>query len=107
MPPPVAPVRVAHIGSFGFDTQAFDVLAGKVVAAERDFWRDTRAAPVLITMISLGRDAHVINYNGTGRGGDIAECGGCVPALTQHRGCRVQDPLPGPGGFRLRRVLRG
>lgn len=65
-----APVRVARIGSFAFDTKAFDALAGQVVAAERDFWRDTQGGPVLITAISLARDSRVINYNGTGRGAD-------------------------------------
>lgn len=61
------PVRVAHIGSFGFDVHAFDALAEKVVATERDFWRDTKAGPFLITAIPLASRPGRLSYGGTGR----------------------------------------
>lgn len=61
------PVRVAHIGSFGFDVQAFEKLAEKVVAMERDFWRDSKAGPFLITAIPLASRPGRLSYGGTGR----------------------------------------
>jgi len=61
------PVRVAHVGNFGFDIRAFEKLAEKVVALERDFWRDKRAGPFLITAIPLAPKAGRISYGGTGR----------------------------------------
>ena len=62
-----APVRVAHVGRFGFDIQAFDKLAGQVVAVERDFWRETKATPFLITAIPLASKPGQLSYGGTGR----------------------------------------
>lgn len=62
-----APVRVAHVGRFGFDVQAFDRLAGQVVAIERDFWRDADAGPFLITAIPLAPVPGRLSYGGTGR----------------------------------------
>ncbi len=62
-----APVRVAHVGSFGFDVAAFDTLAEKVVAIERDFWRDPRPGPFLITAIPLVGRPGTLSYGGTGR----------------------------------------
>jgi predicted metalloprotease with PDZ domain len=61
------PVRVAHVGSFGFDVHGFEQLAEKVVATERDFWRDTRAGPFLITAIPLAPKPGRLSYGGTGR----------------------------------------
>ncbi|NIJ66934.1 putative metalloprotease with PDZ domain [Sphingomonas leidyi] len=62
-----APVRVAHVGRFGFDVRAFDRLAGEVVAVERDFWRETGAGPFLITAIPLASMPGRLSYGGTGR----------------------------------------
>ncbi len=62
-----APVRIAHVGSFGFDIQAFDKLAQKVVAVEREFWRETGAGPFLITAIPLTSQPGRLSYGGTGR----------------------------------------
>lgn len=62
-----APVRVAHVGRFGFDVPAFDRLAGQVVAIERDFWRDADAGPFLITAIPLASVPGRLSYGGTGR----------------------------------------
>ena len=62
-----APVRVAHVGSFGFDIHAFEKTAEKVIAAERNFWRDTRAGPFLITAVPLVSDPTRISFGGTGR----------------------------------------
>jgi predicted metalloprotease with PDZ domain len=62
-----APVRVAHIGRFGFDIQAFDKLALQVVGVERDFWRERNAGPFLITAIPLTPVPGRMSYGGTGR----------------------------------------
>lgn len=62
-----APVRVAHIGKFGFDVAAFDKLAQQVVTVERDFWRDTSASPFLITAIPLASMPGRLSFSGTGR----------------------------------------
>lgn len=62
-----APVRVAHVGRFGFDIHAFDKTAQQVVAVERDFWRETSAAPFLITAIPLTPRPGRMSYGGTGR----------------------------------------
>lgn len=62
-----APVRVAHIGSFGFDIHAFERTAQQVVAVERDFWRETSAGPFLITAIPLTPKPGRMSYGGTGR----------------------------------------
>lgn len=61
------PVRVAHVDSFGFDVHAFEGLAEKVVATERDFWRDGKAGPFLITAIPLAPKPGRLSYGGTGR----------------------------------------
>ena len=62
-----APLRIAHIGKFGFDIAAFDETARKVVLVERDFWRDTESGPFLITAIPLASDPGQISFGGTGR----------------------------------------
>jgi len=62
-----APVRVAHIGSFNFDVKAFDRLAQQVVSVERDFWREDKAGPFLITAIPLASVPGRLSYGGTGR----------------------------------------
>lgn len=62
-----APVRVAHVGKFGFDVRAFDRLAQQVVTTERAFWRDHRKRPFLITAIPLQPQAGSLSYGGTGR----------------------------------------
>jgi predicted metalloprotease with PDZ domain len=62
-----APVRVAHIGSFGFDIHTFERTAQQVVAVERDFWRETSAGPFLITAIPLTPKPGRMSYGGTGR----------------------------------------
>ena len=62
-----APVRVAHIGRFGFDINAFEKIAQQVVAVERDFWRETSAGPFLITAIPLTPEPGRVSYGGTGR----------------------------------------
>lgn len=67
-----APVRIAHIGRFGFDVHAFDTAAQKVVAAERDFWGDASPGPFLITAIPLASRPGRMSYGGTGRGDAFA-----------------------------------
>lgn len=62
-----APVRVAHVGSFGFDVHAFEKTAQQVVAVERSFWRETSAGPFLITAIPLAPKPGRMSYGGTGR----------------------------------------
>ncbi len=62
-----APVRIAHIGRFGFDIGAFDKTAQQVVAVEQKFWRDTRPGPFLITAIPLVPEPGRISFGGTGR----------------------------------------
>jgi predicted metalloprotease with PDZ domain len=62
-----APLRIAHIGRFGFDIRAFEDTAPKVVAVEREFWRDTKPGPFLITAIPLESDPGRISFGGTGR----------------------------------------
>jgi predicted metalloprotease with PDZ domain len=62
-----APLRIAHIGRFGFDIHAFDATAQRVVAVERAFWRDTSPGPFLITAIPLAPQAGRMSYGGTGR----------------------------------------
>ena len=62
-----APVRIAHVGSFRFDIHAFEKTAQQVVAAEREFWHDTKAGPFLITAIPLISDPGRLSYGGTGR----------------------------------------
>ncbi|MES2904571.1 MAG: hypothetical protein V4696_10335 [Pseudomonadota bacterium] len=65
-----APLRIAHIahiGRFGFDIRAFEATARKVVEVERDFWRDTKPGPFLITAIPLASDPGRISFGGTGR----------------------------------------
>ena len=62
-----APVRIAHIGRFDLDMAAFEKTAQQVVAAERDFWRDTKAGPFLITAIPLTPEEGSRGYSGTGR----------------------------------------
>ncbi|MEO7409924.1 MAG: hypothetical protein ABIU10_01195 [Sphingomicrobium sp.] len=62
-----APLRIAHIGRFGFDTRAFEETARKVVAVERQFWRDMKPGPFVITAIPLVSDPGLISFGGTGR----------------------------------------
>ena len=62
-----APLRVATIGRYGFETAAFETLVARVVVAERGFWRDRDAQPFLVTMIALAPDANRLSYSGTGR----------------------------------------
>jgi len=62
-----APIRIAHVGRFGFDVQRFDALAQRIVAVERDFWRDRDAGPFLITAIPLVPVSGLTSYGGTGR----------------------------------------
>lgn len=62
-----ATVRIARVGRYRFDAAAFDALALKVIAAERGFWRETRAGPFLVTMAPLAPVAGRLSYGGTGR----------------------------------------
>ena len=62
-----APVRVSHVGNFGFDIHAFEKTAQEVVKVERDFWRETKAGPFLITAIPLASEPGRISFGGTGR----------------------------------------
>lgn len=62
-----SPVRVARIGRFGFDVQAFDKLAQQVVSVEREFWREAKAGPFLVTAIPLAPVPGRLSYGGTGR----------------------------------------
>lgn len=62
-----APLRIALVGRFGFDARAFEATAQKVVAVEREFWRDTRPGPFLITAIPLASDPGLVSFGGTGR----------------------------------------
>lgn len=59
-------VRVARIGSYGFDGAAFDTLAAKVIQAERGFW-GTRDEPFLVAMTPVAARPGTISYSGTGR----------------------------------------
>jgi predicted metalloprotease with PDZ domain len=65
--PAGAQVRVARLGHYAFDTGVFDALALKVIAAERDFWRDRRPGPFLVTMAPVTAMAGQVSYSGTGR----------------------------------------
>ncbi len=62
-----APLRIAHVGKFGFDIKAFAQTAQRIIAVERQFWRDTRPGPFLITAIPLQPDPTRISFGGTGR----------------------------------------
>lgn len=67
-----SPVRVAHVGQFDFDTDAFNRLALQVVEAERAFWNDRTEGPFLITAVPLAPRPGTISYGGTGRGDAFA-----------------------------------
>ena len=80
-----APLRIAHIGRFGFDIRAFEKIAQQVVVVERDFWRDTKPGPFLITAIPLASDPGRISFGGTGRSDAFAtwiDHGAELPGLT-------------------------
>lgn len=65
--PADAPVRVARLGRFTFDTAAFDALVLKVIAVERGFWRDRHPGPFLVTMAPVAARPGRIGFSGTGR----------------------------------------
>ena len=65
-------VRVARIGRYAFDGPAFDTLALKVIATERDFWRVRDDQPFLVTMTPVATKSGNISYSGTGRGDAFA-----------------------------------
>jgi predicted metalloprotease with PDZ domain len=62
-----SPVRVAHVGRFGFDIHAFETLARQVIATERGFWHETRPGPFLVTAVPLAPVPGRLSYGGTGR----------------------------------------
>ena len=70
--PPGRQVRVARVGGYAFDGAAFDALALKVIAAERDFWRARDEGPFLVTMTPVASRPNHYSYGGTGRGDGFA-----------------------------------
>ncbi len=62
-----APLRIARIGRFEFDGEAFDRTAIAILEAERHFWRDRSQSPFLITSIPLTPAPNRMSYSGTGR----------------------------------------
>jgi len=61
-----AKVRVAVIGRYGFDDQAFAQQVFRVLKAERGFWRD-KATPFLVAMSPTVGAPGRLSYGGTGR----------------------------------------
>ena len=66
-PTPGAPLRIARIGRFEFDAEAFDRTAIAILEAERHFWRDRSQSPFLTTSIPLTPAPNRMSYSGTGR----------------------------------------
>ncbi len=62
-----APLRIAMLGHYAFDDDAFADLAAAVIAAERSFWGDA-GAPMLITLTPLRPVPHQRSLGGTGLG---------------------------------------
>lgn len=62
-----APVRVARLGTYAFDTAAFDALTLKVIDAERVFWGERHPGPFLVTMAPIAARPGHVSYSGTGR----------------------------------------
>lgn len=65
--PAAAPVRVARLGTYAFDTAAFDALTLKVIDAERAFWGERHPGPFLVTMAPVAARPGHISFSGTGR----------------------------------------
>lgn len=65
-------LRVAHIGRFGFDMEAFARLATSVISTERAFWGNEHAGPFLITAVPLGSRPGQTGFSGTGLGDAFA-----------------------------------
>ncbi|HEY8005128.1 MAG TPA: hypothetical protein VIE16_12910, partial [Phenylobacterium sp.] len=61
-----ATLRVASLGRYGFEADAFADLAFKVLKAERGFWGED-AQPFLVTMTPTVGGPGRISYGGTGR----------------------------------------
>jgi predicted metalloprotease with PDZ domain len=61
-----APVSVATIGRYGFDTHAFANLATRIIAGERAFW-DAHEGPFLVVLAPLTPAPGVRSSRGEGR----------------------------------------
>jgi predicted metalloprotease with PDZ domain len=62
-----APLQVATIGRYAFDTPAFEKLAADIVATERRFWRAKENRAFLIAMTPVVSAPGKVSYSGTGR----------------------------------------
>ncbi len=76
-----APLRAATIGRYAFDLPAFDALVGRVITAERGFWRERTPAPFLVTMAPIASKPGRSSYSGAGRGDAFALWGDATTPL--------------------------